>query len=124
MNISTENTIMILENSLVAAWGEREEVGEIGILGLRNANYCSWNGFTLRSCCVALRTMSRYLHHNTTMGGKICLHVCVTWFPCYTAEKKINNNLKNYTVLSRVSYTVLRNECWLKHSDKKKSLVA
>ena len=29
-------------------------------LGLRDANYCSWNGFTMRSRCVALRTMSRY----------------------------------------------------------------
>ena len=34
------------------------------------ANYCSWNGFTVRPCCVALRTTSRYLHGNRTMGGK------------------------------------------------------
>ena len=27
--------------------------------------------FTMRSCCVTLRTMSRHLHHNMTMRGKI-----------------------------------------------------
>ena len=70
MNLSTEKKIIDLENRLVAAWGKREEVGGIRNLGLTDANYCSWNGFTMRSCCVALRTMSRYLHCNTTMGGK------------------------------------------------------
>ena len=39
----------------------REGVGGIGSLGLTDANYCFWNGLTMRSCCVALRTMSRYL---------------------------------------------------------------
>ena len=53
-----------------------------------DANYCSWNGFTMRSCYVALRTMSRYLHRNTTMGGKVCIHVCVIWSPCCSSEKK------------------------------------
>ena len=59
MNISTKKKITDLENRLVAAWGEREGVGGIGSLGLMDANYCLWNGFTMRSCCVALRTMSR-----------------------------------------------------------------
>ena len=61
MNISTEKKIMDLENRLMAAQGEREGVGGIGNLGLSDANYCSWNGFTMKSCCVALRTMSRHL---------------------------------------------------------------
>jgi len=55
MNISTEKKIIHLKNRLVAAWGEREGVGGIGSLGLSDANYCSWNVFTIRSCCVALR---------------------------------------------------------------------
>ena len=76
MNVSTEKKVIDLENRLVAACGEREGVGGIGSLGLRGANYCSWNGFTMRSCCVALRTMSRYLHRNTTMGGKI-MYTCM-----------------------------------------------
>ena len=72
--LSTEKKIMDLENRLVVAKGEG--VGWIGSLGLLDANYCSWNGFTIRSCCVALRTMSRYLHRNTAMGGK-SMHTCM-----------------------------------------------
>ena len=70
MNLSTEKKIVDLENRLVAASGEREGVGGIGSLGLMDANYCSWNGFIMKSCCVALRTMSRYLYRNRTKGGK------------------------------------------------------
>ena len=72
MNISTEKKIIDLENGRVAARGEREGVGGIGSLGLMDAKYCSWSGFTVRSGCAAmrLRTMSRYIHRNTTMGGK------------------------------------------------------
>ena len=81
MNLSTEKKIVDLENRLVAASGEREGVGGIGSLGLMDANYCSWNGLAMRSCCVALRTMSRYLHHNTTMRGKSMYTLCVTWSP-------------------------------------------
>ena len=51
-------------------------MGRIRNLGLMHANYCSWNGFTMRPCCVALRTMSRYLHRNITMGGK-SMHTCM-----------------------------------------------
>ena len=87
MNISTEKKIIDLENGLVAAWGEREGVGGIGSLGLTDANYCSWNGFTMRSCCVALRTMSRYLYRNRTKGGKKSIHISVTQSPFCTAEK-------------------------------------
>ena len=81
MNLSTEKKIMDLENRLVAAYGEVEGVGWIGSLGLMDANYCSWNGFTMRSYCVALRTMSRYLHHSMTMGGKIMYTLQLHFFP-------------------------------------------
>ena len=73
MNLSTEKKIMDLENRLVVAKGEGEGVGWIGSLGLTDANYCFWNGLTMRSCCVALRTMSRYLQCTTTMGEKLCI---------------------------------------------------
>ena len=89
MNVSTEEKTIDLENRLVAARGEREGVGGMGSLGLKDANYCSWNGFTMRSCCVALRTMSRYLYRNTTMGGKsmyICMCNLVPML--YSGEKK------------------------------------
>ena len=89
MNISTEKKIMDLENRLVTARWERERVGGIGSLGLMDANYCSWNGFTMRSCCVALRTMSRYLHCNRTMGGKKMYTCMCNLVPMlYSGKKK------------------------------------
>ena len=89
MNLSTEKQIMDLENRLVATQGEREGVGGIRSLGFMDANYCSWNGFTMRSCCVALRTMSRYLHRNTTMGGKSMYTCMCNLVPMlYSGEKK------------------------------------
>ena len=75
MNLSKEKKIMDLENRLVVAQGSREGVGWIGSLGLKDANYCFWNGLTMRSCCVALRTMSRYLQHST-MGEKY-MYTCM-----------------------------------------------
>ena len=61
MKLSTEKKIMDLENRLVVAQGEGEGVGGIGSLGLIDANYCSWNGLTMRSCCVALGILSSHL---------------------------------------------------------------
>ena len=42
MNFSTEEKLMDLENRFVVPKGEG--VGWTGSLGLRNANYCIWNG--------------------------------------------------------------------------------
>ena len=61
MNLSTEKKIMVLENRLVVAKGEEEGVGGIGSLGLIDINNCLWNGLAMRSCCVALGTMSSHL---------------------------------------------------------------
>ena len=47
---------MDLENRVVVALGEGEGVGGNGSFGLMDATYCFWNGLTMRSCCVALRT--------------------------------------------------------------------
>ena len=99
MNFSTEKTIIDLENRLVVTKGEREGVVWIRSLGLIDAIYSSWNEFTMRSCCGALRIMSIYVHHNTTMGGnsmyiymciyiQIQIQICLTWSPCSTAGKK------------------------------------
>ena len=56
-----EKKIMDLENILVFAMGEGEGVGYIGSSGLIDADYCLWNGIAMRSCCVALGTMSSHL---------------------------------------------------------------
>ena len=58
MNLSTEKKTMDLENRLVVAKGEGEGVGWMESLGLIDANYCLWNGLAMRSCCVALGTLS------------------------------------------------------------------
>ena len=57
MNLSTEKKLMDLENRLVL---KGEKKGE-GCLGLMDTNYCLWNGLAMRSCCVALGTMSSHL---------------------------------------------------------------
>ena len=82
--------IMDLENRLVLAWGEgqREGVGGIWSLGLTDENYCSGNGLTMRSCCVALRTMSRYLQRSTTTGEKIMYTCMCKWGNICTVGKK------------------------------------
>ncbi len=61
MKLSTEKKIMDLENRLIVAKGEGEGVRGTGSLGFRDADYCLWNGLAMRSCCVALGTMSSHL---------------------------------------------------------------
>ena len=61
MNFSTEKKTMDLENILVVAKGESEVVGWLGRLQLIDTNYCLWDGLAMRSCCVALETMSSHL---------------------------------------------------------------
>ena len=43
----------------------------------------------MRACCVALRTMSRYLHHNTTVGGKLMYTCMCDLVPMLYSGKKI-----------------------------------
>ena len=92
MKLSTEKKITDLENRLVVDQGEGEGVEGIGSLGLTDANYRSWNGFTMRSCCVALRTLSRYLHRSMTMGKKRVYTCMCTGSPCCTVEKEKERN--------------------------------
>ena len=89
---------MDLENRLVVPRQEGEGLGGIGSLGLTDANYCFWSGLTMRSCCVAWRTMPRFLKRSTTMGEKIMYTCMCNWVPIlYSGEKKCvggNNNNK------------------------------
>ena len=61
MKLSTEKNTKDLENRLVVAKGEGEGVEWTGNLGLIDVNYCLWNGLAMRSCCIALGTMSSHL---------------------------------------------------------------
>ena len=49
------------EQTCGVAKGEGEGVGWIGNLRLIDANYCLWNGLAMRSCFVALGTVSGHL---------------------------------------------------------------
>ena len=86
MNVSTEKKIIDLEDRLVATRGERKGVGGIESLELTYANYCSWNGFTIRSCCVALKLCLDTYIATQQWEEKVCIRVCVTWSPWCTAE--------------------------------------
>ena len=61
MNLSTEMKIMDLDNRFVVAKGVGDGARWIGSLELIDASYCFWNGSAMRSCCVALGTMSSHL---------------------------------------------------------------
>ena len=63
MNLSTEKKIMDLEKRPVVAKGEGEGegVGWIGSLGLIDMDCCLWNGLAMRSCYIALGTISSHL---------------------------------------------------------------
>ena len=60
MNLYTEKKLMDLENRLVVAKREGEGVAWTGSLGFIDANYCLWNGLAMRSCCIALGTVSSH----------------------------------------------------------------
>ena len=92
MNFSAEKKTMDLENRLVVAPGGE---GGIGSLGLMDANYFPWNGFTMRYCCVALRTISKYLHCSMKMGEKIMYTCMCNWVPMLYSGKKNNKKRKN-----------------------------
>ena len=48
----------------------------------------------MRFCCVALRTMSRYLQDSTTMGEKIVYTYMYNWVPMLYSGKKKENVIK------------------------------
>ena len=61
MNLSTEKKLMDLENKFMVAKGEGEGVRWMGCLGLIDADYCLRKGLAMRSCYVALETISSHL---------------------------------------------------------------
>ena len=87
MNLSTEKKIKDLQNRLVVAKGEG--VGWVGSLGLMDTNYCLWSGLAMRSCCVALGTMSGHLRRSRIMcKNRMCACIC-NWVAMLYSRKKI-----------------------------------
>ena len=77
MNLSMEKKLMDLENRLVVSKREGYGVRWTENLGLIDANYCLWNGLAMRSCCVALGTMSGHLWWSMVMWEKrMCTCMC------------------------------------------------
>ena len=87
MNLSIEKKLKDLENRLVVAKEEGEGMGWTGNLGWIDEDSCLWNGLTMRSCCVALGTMSSLLWWSMIMWEKEYIYVCVTGSPCCMVEK-------------------------------------
>ena len=72
-------------------------VGGIGSLGLMDTNYCFCSGLTMRSCCVAWRTMSRYLQWSRTMQKKIMYTCMCNWVPMLcNGKKSVGENNKKF----------------------------
>ena len=82
---------MILENRLVVDKGER--VGWIGSLGLIDANYCLWNELAMRSCCLALGTMSGHLWWNMIMWEKR-MYTCMCHWVTLLYSRKLTEHCK------------------------------
>ena len=97
MNLSTRKENHGLGEQTCGAWGEGEGVGWIGSLGVSRCN-----GFTMRSCCVALRTMSRYLECSTTMGEKIIFTCMYNWVPMLYSGKKKRSVLGEITIKNKL----------------------
>ena len=53
--------VLDLENRLVVSKVEGNGVGWMGCLGLIGSDYCLWNELAMRSCHVALETMSGHI---------------------------------------------------------------
>ena len=69
--------------------GGRGSECDVGRLGLIDANYCFWNELAMRSCCVALRTMSSHLWWSMIMGEKrMCTCMC-NWVIMLYSRKEI-----------------------------------
>ena len=71
MKLSTEKKIMDYKNRLVIAWGKGKGMGGIGSLGLKDANYFSWNGLTMRSCCEAKNKQTNKKTKKTKQNKKL-----------------------------------------------------
>ena len=90
MKLSTEKKTTDLKNRLVVAKEEGEGVRWTGSLWLIDADSCHWNGLAMRSCCVALGTMSGHLQWGMIMGEKRMYTPMCNWVTMLYSRKKNN----------------------------------
>ena len=65
--------------------------GGSGMDWVLGVNYCFWNGLAMRSCCIALKTMSSHL----LMGEKRMYTCMCNWVTkLYSREKNVLGKLK------------------------------
>ena len=117
-NFSTEKKIMDLENRLVVAKGEGEGVGWIGSLGLIDTNYCLWNGLAMRSCCVALGTMSSHLWWSLIMGEKR-MYTCMCNWVTMLNSRKLTEHCKPAIMEIKI---IIKKIKFISNTQKKKKL--
>ena len=67
-------------------------------LGVSDANYCSWNGFTMRSAVQHWELCLDTYFTAWQWEEKVCIHACVTGSPCCTVGKQ-NKTKQKSTVL-------------------------
>ena len=84
-----------LENRLVVTEAEREGVGWTGSLELANPNYSFWNGWAMRSFCVAQGTISNHLWWNM-MEDKVRkrIDMCV-YLGNFAIQQKLTEHCKS-----------------------------
>ena len=95
MTLSKEKKIRDLENRLVAK-GEGEGVGWLGSLGLIDADYWLWNGLAVRSCSIALETMSSHLWWSMIMWENRMYACMYNWVTMLYSRK--NNCIGEITI--------------------------
>ena len=102
MNLSTEKKLMDLGNRLVVAEGEG--VGWTGNLGFIDTNYCLWNGSAMRSCCIALGTISSHLWWSMIMWEKECIYVWGNWVS-FLYSRKLTEHGKP-AIMEKINITI------------------
>jgi len=91
MNLTSEKKIMDLENTLVVAKGEGEGMEWMGCLGLTDKDYCLLNGLAMRSCCVALGTMSGHLWWSLIMWERRMYTCMCNWVTMLYSRKLLGH---------------------------------
>ena len=93
MNLSTEKKIMDLENRVAVAKGGRGGSGVDGKLGVYRCKLLPVEWLAVRSCCVALGTMSSHLWWSMIMWEKR-MYTCMCNWDTMLYSRKLTDHCK------------------------------